>query len=141
MEPRFVLLKGTVYPVLGKFKTLTLNNKNLEVCTFIIIQTSNGLNTLNQNSSPQLLGPSEVFPLTLKGVKKSFNLDDNYYPPKPIICRALNIALEEISFHMSGSLIKQFIIDKKSKLKWKEFEHLRKFFRDDHRTFIDLVEK
>lgn len=42
---------------------------------------------------------------------------------------------------MSGSLIKQFIIDKKRKLKWKEFEHLRKFFRDDHRTFIDLVEK
>lgn len=42
---------------------------------------------------------------------------------------------------MSGSLIKQFIIDKKRKLKWKEFEHLRKFFRDDYRTFIDLVEK
>lgn len=141
MEPRFVLLKGTVYPVLGKFKVLTLNNKNLEMCTFIIIQTSNGLNTLNQNSSPQLLGPSEVFPLTLKGVKKSFDLDDNYYPPRAIISRAINIALEEISFHMSGSLIKQFIIDKKSKLKWKEFEHLRKFFRDDHRTFIDLVEK
>lgn len=141
MEPRFVLLKGTVYPVLGKFETLILRHKDLEVCTFIIVQTSNGINTLNQNLSPQLLGPSDVFPLTLKGVKKSFSLDDDYYPPRPIISRAINIALEEISFHMSVSLIKQFIIDKKRKLKWKEFEHLRKFFRDDHRTFIDLVEK
>lgn len=141
MEPRFVLLKGTVYPVLGKFETLILRHKNLEVCTFIIVQTSNGINTLNQNLSPQLLRPSEVFPLTLKDVKKSYNLDNDYYPPRPIISRAINIALEEISFHMGGSLIKQFIIDKKRKLKWKEFEHLRKFFRDDHRTFIDLVEK
>ena len=66
MEPRFVLLKGTVYPVLGKFETLILRHNDLEVCTFIIVQTSNGINTLNQNLSPQLLGPSDVFPLTLK---------------------------------------------------------------------------
>lgn len=141
MEPKFVLLRGTIYPVLGKFEALTLHHKDLEVCTFVIIYTSNGINTINQNSLPQLLDPSEVFPLVLKDVKRSYNLDNDYYPPIPIVCRALNIALEEIRFHMSSSLTKQFIIDKKYKLKWKKFEYLRKFIRDDPRTYIDLVER
>lgn len=139
MEPRFVLLKGTVYPVLGKFETLILRHKDLEVCTFIIVQTSNGINTLNQNLSPQLLGPSDVFPLTLKGVKKSFSLDDDYYPNQAIIEDAVRESIDNIVTEQS--ILVEELGCSKCFLKWQTYEKLLDYATSPPEDLIEVVRK
>lgn len=139
MEPRFVLLKGTVYPVLGKFETLILRHKDLEVCTFIIVQTSNGINTLNQNLSPQLLGPSDVFPLTLKGVKKSFSLDNDYYPNQAIIEDAVRESIDNIVTEQS--ILVEELGCSKCFLKWQTYEKLLDYATSPPEDLIEVVRK
>lgn len=139
MEPRFVLLKGTVYPVLGKFETLILRHKGLEVCTFIIVQTSNGINTLNQNLSPQLLAPSDVFPLTLKGVKKSFSLDNDYYPNQAIIEDAVRESIDNIVTEQS--ILVEELGCSKCFLKWQTYEKLLDYATSPPKDLIEVVRK
>ena len=75
------MLKGTVYPVLARYRKFMWASRDIVEVVSIIIQVGNDIQTYSREL-PLLLEPKDVFQLTLKNLKKKYELDDEFYPTK-----------------------------------------------------------
>lgn len=64
----------------------------------IIVQVGNDIQTYSREL-PLLLEPKDVFQLTLKNLKKKYELDDEFYPTKEMVELALRDGLEDIKYY------------------------------------------
>ena len=133
------MFKGTVYPVLAKYRKFMWASRDIVEVASIIIQVGNDIQTYSREL-PLLLEPKDVFQLTLKNLKKKYELDDEFYPTKEMVELALRDGLEDIKYYKYViSAYRQKMC--RTNIKWKKYEEIRKFIDSSPRDYIELVKK
>lgn len=139
MSPKFVMLKGTVCPVLARYRKFMWASRDIVEVASIIVQVGNDIQTYSREL-PLLLEPKDVFQLTLKNLKKKYELDDEFYPTKEMVELALRDGLEDIKYYKYViSAYRQTMC--RTNIKWKKYEEIRKFIDSSPRDYIELVKK
>lgn len=133
------MLKGTVCPVLAKYRKFMWASRDIVEVASIIVQVGNDIQTYSREL-PLLLEPKDVFQLTLKNLKKKYELDDEFYPTKEMVELALRDGLEDIKYYKYViSAYRQTMC--RTNIKWKKYEEIRKFIDSSPRDYIELVKK
>lgn len=136
------MFKGTVYPVLARYRKFArtyAGPDNVVEIVSIIVQKIDRLGTLSYNFL-QLLDPQDVPQSTLKHLKKDYKLDDEFYPAKEKVELALRDGLEDIRRYKN--LLNMYQITKSMpNMKWKKCEEIKKFTDSSPRDYIELVER
>ena len=133
------MLKGTVCPVLARYRKFMWASRDIVEVVSIIIQVGNDIQTYSREL-PLLLEPKDVFQLTLKNLKKKYELDDEFYPTKEMVELALRDGLEDIKYYKYViSAYRQTMC--RTNIKWKKYEEIRKFIDSSPRDYIELVKK
>lgn len=133
------MLKGTVCPVLARYRKFMLASRDIVEVASIIVQVGNDIQTYSREL-PLLLEPKDVFQLTLKNLKKKYELDDEFYPTKEMVELALRDGLEDIKYYKYViSAYRQTMC--RTNIKWKKYEEIRKFIDSSPRDYIELVKK
>lgn len=133
------MFKGTVYPVLARYRKFIWSSRDIVEVVSIIIQVGNDIQTYSREL-PQLLEPQDVFQLTLKNLKKKYELDDEFYPTKEMVELALRDGLVDIKYYKDVISTYQLTMCK-TNIKWKKYEEIRKFMDSSPRDYIELVER
>lgn len=133
------MLKGTVCPVLAKYRKFMWASRDIVEVVSIIIQVGNDIQTYSREL-PLLLEPKYVFQLTLKNLKKKYELDDEFYPTKEMVELALRDGLEDIKYYKNVICAYQLTMCR-TNIKWKKYEEIRKFIDSSPRDYIELVKK
>lgn len=133
------MLKGTVCPVLARYRKFMWASRDIVEVASIIVQVGNDIQTYSREL-PLLLEPKDVFQLTLKNLKKKYELDDEFYPTKEMVELALRDGLEDIKYYKYViSAYRQTMC--RTNIKWKKYEEIRKFIDSSPRDYIELVKK
>lgn len=133
------MLKGTVCPVLAKYRKFMWASRDIVEVASIIVQVGNDIQTYSREL-PLLLEPQDVFQLTLKNLKKKYELDDEFYPTKEMVELALRDGLEDIKYYKNVISAYQLTMCR-ANIKWKKYEEIRKFIDSSPRDYIELVKK
>ena len=133
------MFKGTVYPVLARYRKFIRASRDIVEVVSIIIQVGNDIQTYSREL-PQLLEPQDVFQLTLKNLKKKYSLDDEFYPTKEMVELALRDGLVDIKYYKTVISTYQLTMCR-TNIKWKKYEEIRKFIDSSPRDYIELVER
>ena len=133
------MFKGTVYPVLARYRKFIRASRDIVEVVSIIIQVGNDIQTYSREL-PLLLEPKDVFQLTLKNLKKKYSLDDEFYPTKEMVELALRDGLEDIKYYKNVISAYQLTMCR-ANIKWKKYEEIRKFIDSSPRDYIELVKK
>lgn len=133
------MLKGTVCPVLARYRKFMWASRDIVEVASIIIQVGNDIQTYSREL-PLLLEPKDVFQLTLKDLKKKYELDDEFYPTKEMVELALRDGLEDIKYYKNVISTYQLTMCR-TNIKWKKYEEIRKFIDSSPRDYIELVKK
>lgn len=112
------MFKGTVYPVLARYRKFIWASRDIVEVVSIIIQVGNDIQTYSREL-PQLLEPQDVFQLTLKNLKKKYELDDEFYPTKEMVELALRDGLVDIKYYKNVISAYQLTMCK-TNIKWKK---------------------
>lgn len=133
------MLKGTVCPVLARYRKFMWASRDIVEVASIIVQVGNDIQTYSREL-PLLLEPKDVFQLTLKNLKKKYELDNEFYPTKEMVELALRDGLEDIKYYKNViSAYRQTMC--RTNIKWKKYEEIRKFIDSSPRDYIELVKK
>ena len=133
------MLKGTVCPVLARYRKFMWASRDIVEVASIIVQVGNDIQTYSREL-PLLLEPKDVFQLTLKNLKKKYELDDEFYPTKEMVELALRDGLEDIKYYKYViSAYRQTMC--RTNIKWNKYEEIRKFIDSSPRDYIELVKK
>ena len=133
------MLKGTVCPVLARYRKFMWASRDIVEVASIIVQVGNDIQTYSREL-PLLLEPKDVFQLTLKNLKKKYELDDEFYPTKEMVELALRDGLEDIKYYKNVISAYQLTMCR-ANIKWKKYEEIRKFIDSSPRDYIELVER
>lgn len=133
------MFKGTVYPVLARYRKFIRASRDIVEVVSIIIQVGNDIQTYSREL-PQLLEPQDVFQLTLKNLKKKYSLDDEFYPTKEMVELALRDGLVDIKYYKTVISTYQLTMCR-TNIKWKKYEEIRKLIDSSPRDYIELVER
>lgn len=133
------MLKGTVCPVLARYRKFMWASRDIVEVASIIVQVGNDIQTYSREL-PLLLEPKDVFQLTLKNLKKKYELDDEFYPTKEMVELALRDGLEDIKYYKNVISAYQLTMCR-ANIKWKKYEEIRKFIDSSPRDYIELVKK
>lgn len=102
------MFKGTVYPVLAKYRKFMWASRDIVEVASIIVQVGNDIQTYSREL-PLLLEPKDVFQLTLKNLKKKYELDDEFYPNSDIVRIAINESIKEIEESKNKLLLEKIL--------------------------------
>lgn len=133
------MFKGTVYPVLAKYRKFMWASRDIVEVASIIVQVGNDIQTYSREL-PLLLEPKDVFQLTLKNLKKKYELDDEFYPTKEMVELALRDGLEDIKYYKNVISAYQLTMCR-ANIKWKKYEEIKRFIDSSPRDYIELVKK
>ena len=135
------MFNGTIYPVLARYRKFIWANTSRDIVEVvsIIAQVGNDIQT-HSLKLPQLLEPQNVSQLTLKNLKKKYELDDEFYPTKEMVELALRDGLVDIKYYKNVISAYQLTICR-TNMKWNKYEEIRKFINNSPRDYIELVEK
>ena len=133
------MFKGTVYPVLARYRKFIWSSRDIVEVVSIIIQVGNDIQIYSREL-PQLLEPQDLVQLTLKNLKRKYELDDEFYPTKEMVELALRDGLVDIKYYKNVISAYQLTMCK-TNIKWKKYEEIRKFMDSSPRDYIELVER
>lgn len=133
------MFNGIIYPVLARYRKFIWASRDIVEVVSIIIQVGNDIQTYSREL-PLLLEPKDVFQLTLKNLKKKYELDDEFYPTKEMVELALRDGLEDIKYYKNVISAYQLTMCR-ANIKWKKYEEIRKFIDSSPRDYIELVKK
>lgn len=135
------MLKGIVYPVLARYRKFIWANAGRDIVEVvsIIAQVGNDIQTYSLKLL-QLLEPQNVSQLTLKNLKKKYELDDEFYPTKEMVELALRDGLEDIKYYKNVISAYQLTMCR-TNIKWKKYEEIKRFTDSSPRDYIELVER
>lgn len=135
------MFNGIIYPVLARYRKFIWANAGRDIVEVvsIIAQVGNDIQTYSLKL-PRLLEPQNVSQLTLKNLKKKYELDDEFYPTKEIVELALRDGLVDIKYYKNVISAYQLTICR-ANMKWIKYEEIRKFIDSPPRDYIELVEK
>lgn len=135
------MLKGTVCPVLARYRKFMWASRDIVEVASIIIQVGNDIQTYSREL-PLLLEPKDVSQLTLKNLKKKYELDDEFYPNSDIVRIAINESIKEIEESKNKLLLEK---DSLKIDKWPSYKEIIRrieiYISSSPKDFIKVVKK
>lgn len=133
------MLKGIVYPVLARYRKFMWASRDIVEVVSIIIQVGNDIQTYSREL-PQLLEPQDVFQLTLKNLKKKYELDDEFYPDSDIVRIGLSKSISDIKTIQDKISVD---IDNANigGLKWPAYKEVENYIKSSPNNYIELTKK
>lgn len=133
------MFKGTVYPVLAKYRKFMWASRDIVEVASIIVQVGNDIQTYSREL-PLLLEPKDVFQLTLKNLKKKYELDDEFYPDSDIVRIGLNKSISDIKTIQDKISVD---IDNANigGLKWPTYKEVENYIKSSPSNYIELTKK